>query len=51
MDSISRDLFNAGLFSLGAVIQLLGVMNNNGLIAASGLILIALNTYRQLGRA
>ena len=50
MDSISLDVSSTGLFGLSAIVWLLGVGNDNGLIAASGLIAIALNTYLQLGR-
>ena len=50
MNAISSDLFSIGLVGLSAVAWLLGVMNDNGVIAASGLTLVALNTYLQLGR-
>jgi len=50
MDEISLDLLSAGLMGLCSVVLLLGVMNDNGLIAASGLGLIGLNVYLQLER-
>ena len=50
MDALHSELFNIGVFGLGAAVWILGVMCNNGLVAASGLGLIAFKTYLQLDR-